>query len=175
MDRRAHIAQGWASWGNVAENRAALDLAYRYYLYAMASVGRGGVDVVWFDVPATGGTRLSFVNATLQSALVAAHALRRSGAADVYSVAPGGGTLVEGLAWLWNEIEEKRPIELLAEQRHDGSKSVAWIELFVHEFPDHPSAKRMDEWLGRRVQVPLHVNMGGGPTTCLYRRVPSES
>ena len=98
IDRRAHIAQGWASWGNVTENRAALDFAYRYYIHAMASVGRGGVDIVWFDVPATGGTRLSFVNATLQSALVAAHALHRSGARDVYTVAPGGGTLVEGLA-----------------------------------------------------------------------------
>ena len=105
MDRRAHIAQGWASWGNVTENRAALDSAYRYYIHAMASVGQGGVDAIWFNVPATGGTRLSFVNATLQSALVAAHALHRSGARDVYTVAPGGGTLVEGLAWLWNEIE----------------------------------------------------------------------
>ena len=173
IDRRAHIAQGWASWGNAAENRAALDLAYRYYIHAMASVGEGGVDVVWFDVPATGGTRLSFVNATLQSALVAAHALQRSGASDVYTVAPGGGTLAEGLAWLWNEIEEKRPVEILLNTRSEGSKSVAWVELFVHEFPDHPAAGRMDEWLAGKGA--LHVNMGGGPTTCLYRRVPAES
>ena len=37
------------------------------------------------------------------------------------------------------------------------------------------TGKRMDEWLARRVQVALHVNMGGGPTTCLYRRVASGS
>ena len=173
IDRRAHIAQGWASWGNVAENRAALNSAYRYYIHAMASVGQGGVDIVWFDVPATGGTRLSFVNATLQSALVAAHALHRSGARDVYSVAPGGGTLVEGIAWLWNEIEDKRPTELLTDTRNAGSKSVAWAELFVHEFPNHPAAKRMNEWLASKRA--LHVNMGGGPTTCLYRHVPAQT
>ena len=143
IDRRAHIAQGWASWGNVAENRAALNAAYRYYIHAMASVGRGGVDVVWFDVPEKGGTRLSFVNATLQSALVAAHALHKSGARDVYTVAPGGGTLAEGLSWLWNKFEEEKPSEIDA-LRHDGSKAVAWIELFIHEFPDHPAAARMD-------------------------------
>ena len=170
IDRRAHIAQGWASWGNVAENRAALNAAYRYYIHAMASVGEGGVDIVWFDVPPTGGTRLSFVNATLQSALVAAHALHRSGARDVYTVAPGGGTLVEGIAWLWKEVEDKRPSEILA-TRNEGSKSVAWAELFVHEFPDHPAAKRMNEWLASKRA--LHVNMGGGPTTCLYRRFAS--
>ena len=172
IDRRAHIAQGWASWGNAAENRAALDLAYRYYVHAMASVGRGGDDIVWFDVPATGGTRLSFVNATLQSALVAAHALQRSGASDVYTVAPGGGTVVEGLAWLWSRIESEKPGEIL-NTRHDGSKSIAWGELFIHEFPNHPTATRMDEWLAGKGA--LHVNMGGGPTTCLYRRVPAES
>ena len=172
IDRRAHIAQGWASWGNVAENRAALDLAYRYYIHAMASVGRGGVDIVWFNIPAGGGTRLSFTNATLQSALVAAHALHRSGARDVYTVAPGGGTLAEGLAWLWSEVEDKSPPDILA-TRHEGSKAIAWTELFVHEFTDHPAAKRMDEWLATKRA--LYVNMGGGPTTCLYRRVPQAS
>ena len=173
IDRRAHIAQGWASWGNVAENRRALDFAYRYYIRAMASVGRGGVDIVWFDVPDTGGTRLSFVNATLQSALVAAHALHRSGAHDVYTVAPGGGTVVEGLAWLWGEIEDKNPPEILTKKRSGGSKSVAWVELFIHEFPDHPAAARMDEWTTGKGA--LHVNMGGGPTTCLYRRILQQA
>ena len=138
----------------------------------MASVGQGGVDVVWFDVTATGGTRHSFVNATLQSALVAAHALHRSGASDVYTVAPGGGTLVEGIAWLWNQIEDTRPPEILA-TRHDGSKSIAWAELFVREFPEHPAAASMNGWLADR--RPQYVNMGGGPTTCLYRRIAPES
>ena len=36
IDRRAHIAQGWASWGNVAENRTALDRCQRRREYAPA-------------------------------------------------------------------------------------------------------------------------------------------
>ena len=76
IDRRAHIAAGWASWGNAASNRDALDDAYGYYLRALAGTGEGGADQVWIDAPRPGGGRLSFVNATLQSALVAAYALR---------------------------------------------------------------------------------------------------
>ncbi|MDE0390357.1 MAG: hypothetical protein OXI75_16785 [Rhodospirillales bacterium] len=167
-DRRAHIAQGWASWGNVAENRRAINRAYSYYQRALAGTGKGGVDLAWVDVPKTGGTRLSFVNATLQSALVAAHALHKSGVSDVYTLAPGGGTLSEGLAWLWNRIEATRPVNLIA-GRHDGSKSIAWIELFIHEFPDHPTSGSMKKWIEGKGA--MHVNMGGGPTTCLYRAV----
>ncbi|MCY4579834.1 MAG: hypothetical protein OXD31_12415 [Chloroflexi bacterium] len=173
VDRRAHISAGWAYWGNAANNRAALARAYRYYVYSLVGIGEGGVDRIWIDFPPDGGTRLSHINSTLQGALVAAHALRRSGASDVYTIAPGGGTVIEGLAWLWDEIEEKRPLEILAFPRHDGSKSIAWVELFVHEFPDHPSAKHMDEWLSKKGA--LHVNMGGGPTTCLYGRVTPEA
>lgn len=172
IDRRAHIAAGWASWGNAAENRAALDSAYRYFLHALYGTGRGGVDQVWLDWPPAGGTRLTYVNATLQSALVAADALRRSGADDVYTVAPAGGTIVEGVAWFWTAYDGEQPPDL-ARARHDGSRSVGWIELFLREFPEHPLAPEMDAWLaGNR---PLYVNMGGGPTTCLYRSVVSAS
>ena len=167
-DRRAHIAQGWASWGNVAENRSAIEHAYRYYRRAMVGAGEGGVDLAWVDVPRTGGTRLSFVNATLQSALAAAYVLHRSGAGDVYTVSPGGGTLPEGLTWLWNMVETTIPVEITA-SRHDGSKSVAWIDLFVHEFPDDPISDNMRTWIEGKGA--MHVNMGGGPTSCLYRAV----
>ena len=168
-DRRVHIAQGWASWGNAVGNRRAIDLAYRYYRRGLTGIGKGGVDVAWVDVPKTGGTRLSFVNATMQSALMAAYALRKSGFDDVYSMAPERGTLVEGISWLWNEVENKRPIEIIGQPRHAGAKSVAWIELFIHEFPDHPETKRMRKWTEGKGA--MHVNMGGGPTTCLYRAV----
>lgn len=171
IDHRAHIAAGWASWGNVAENRAAFDSAHRYFLYALYGTGRGGVDQVWVDWLPAGGTRLSYVNATLQSALVAAHALRRSGVDDVYTVAPAGGTIVEGVAWFWNAYNGEQPPDL-AQARHDGSRGVGWIELFLREFPEHPLASGMEAWLGSR--RPLYVNMGGGPTTCLYRPVPGE-
>ena len=171
IDRRAHIAAGWASWGNVANNRAALEYAYRYYLHALTGTGKGGADLVWIDVPRTGGTRLSYVNATLQSALVAAHALHRSGADDVYAVAPGGGTLVEGIAWLWDAYDNERPLALV-HTRHTGSKGLGWAELFLHEFPEHLLAAEIDAWLNNK--QPLYLNMGGGPTTCLYRRVPQR-
>ena len=123
IDRRAHIAAGWASWGNAANNRTALEYAYRYYLRALTGTGKGGADLVWIDVPWTGGTRLSHVNATLQSALVAAHALHRSGVGDVYTVAPAGGTLVEGIAWFWDAYDSERPLNL-GHERHTGSKGV---------------------------------------------------
>ena len=171
IDRRAHIAAGWASWGNAANNRTALEYAYRYYLRALTGTGKGGADLVWIDVPRTGGTRLSHVNATLQSALVAAHALHRSGVGDVYTVAPAGGTLVEGIAWFWDAYDSERPLNL-GHERHTGSKGVGWVELFLHEFPEHPSAAEMEAWLDNK--RPLYVNMGGGPTTCLYRRVPQR-
>ena len=171
IDRRAHIAAGWASWGNAANNRAALEYAYRYYLHALTGTGKGGADLVWIDVPRTGGTRLSHVNATLQSALVAAHTLHRSGVGDVYTVAPAGGTLVEGMAWFWDAYDSERPLNL-GHERHTGSKGVGWVELFLHEFPEHPSAAELEAWLDNK--RPLYVNMGGGPTTCLYRRVPQR-
>ena len=172
IDRRAHIAAGWASWGNVANNRTAIADAYRYFTLSLAGTGANGVDRVWIDVPATGGTRLSFVNATMQSALVAAHALRRSGAGDVYTVAPSGGTVVEGVAWFWDAFEREEPSNL-QKTRSPGSKGVGWTEVFVHEFPNHPSAARMRAWLAERNAS--FVNMGGGPTTCLYRRVDLSS
>ena len=171
IDRRARIAAGWAAWGNVANNHAALEHAYRYYLYALSGTGEGGTDLVWIDVPRTGGSRLSFVNATLQSALVAAHALHRSGVSDVYAAAPAGGTLVEGIAWFWDAYERARPSDLV-HARHAGSRGVGWAELFLHEFPDHPLAAEIDAWLDDK--RPLYVNMGGGPTTCLYRQVPQR-
>ena len=172
IDRRAHIAAGWASWGNAANNRDALDDAYGYYLRALAGTGEGGADQVWIDAPRPGGGRLSFVNATLQSALVAAHALRMSGASDVYTVAPAGGTIVEGAAWFWNAYSRERPLDLDS-GRHSGSGGVGWLEFFIHAFPEHPLAAEMDAGLDDK--RPLHVNMGGGPTTCLYRSVASVS
>ena len=54
IDRRAHIAAGWASWGNAANNRTALEYAYRYYLRALTGTGKGGADLVWIDVPRDG-------------------------------------------------------------------------------------------------------------------------
>ena len=115
---------------------------------------------------------LYYVNVTISAALVTAHALHRSGADDAYTVAPGGGTIVEGAAWLWNRLLEEQDWDLLR-TRYSGSRGVAWAELFVHEFPNHPAAASMDAWLATKSA--LYLNMGGGPITCLYRRIPMES
>ena len=174
VDRRALIAAGWASWGNVANNRPALAHAYRYYMHALASIGRGGADQFWLHQARIGdaGDRLFFSTVTVAAALVAGHALHRSGAGDVYTVAPGGGTIVEGAAWLWNRLQEEQPSNLL-QARYSGSEGVGWAELFLHEFPEHPLIADIDA--GIDVKRPLYLNMGGGPTTCLYRRVTPVS
>lgn len=172
IDRRVTIGAGWASWGNVAENRAALDAAYRYYIHAMAGTGKGGADKIWLYHHPELESHLYYVNVTISAALVTAHALNRSGARDAYTVAPGGGTVVEGAAWLWKALLEEQDSDLFR-TRYTGSRGVAWAELFVHEFPDHPAAASMDAWLATRTA--LYLNMGGGPTTCLYRRVPHQA
>ncbi len=167
-DRRVLIAAGWAFWGNVTANRDVLDHAYRYYVRGIESIGRGGVERVYrHHVPAN--RWLYYANMTYGAATVAAYALRRSGANDVYSLAPGGGTLVEGAAWLWKSLHEARRADLLI-GRHTGSRGVGWLELFVREFPTHPVAKEIDAWLARN-PIPSFVNMGGGSTTCLFRRI----
>lgn len=173
VDRRTLIAQGWAHWGNLAGNRKALDAAYRYYVHAVNSIGRGGKDRIWrYVFPSR---LLYYTNMTYGSAMVTAYALSRSGASDVYEVAPGGGTLVEGASHYWESFLEKRPGDLMA-PRTTGSRSPAWTELFVREFPDHPAAVKMASWLARDSQVPKYAyTSGGGPSTCLYRRIRPQS
>lgn len=167
VDRRAFVAAGWSHWGNAANNRDALAKAKRYYRYALYSVGRRGTDRIWRH---KGKYRIRYVNATIAAALVAGYALKRSGEIDVYTLAPRGGTVVEGAAWVWKELAKNRHPKLLR-ARSPGARSVAWIELFVREFPKHPMASEMRSWISQ-AGGPLYANMAGGPTTCLYRRVP---
>ena len=167
VDRRFLIAQGWAYWGNVAGNRKALAAAYRYFIRGMNVVGRGGRDRVWrYVFP---GRLLYYANMTYGAAISTAYALSRSGAEDVYEVSPGGGTLVEGMAWLTEAMLEARPPDLMR-RRHGGSRGIGWMEIFVREFPGSPTARDMDAWLAAN-PGPYYANMSGGPTTCLYRRI----
>lgn len=171
VDRRFLIAQGWAHWGNVTGNREALAAAYRYYTLGMRVVGRGGKDRLWrYVFPSR---LLYYANMTYGAAISTAYALTRSGAEDVYEVSPGGGTLVEGMAWLTKAMLEARPSDLLR-QRHTGSRGVGWMEIFVREFPDNPAAKDTNAWLTAH-PGPYYVNMSGGPTTCLYRRIQPQT
>ena len=172
VDRRVQIAQGWAHWGNLTGNRKALDAAYRYYVHAVNSIGRGGTDRVWrYLYP----DRIHYYrNMTYSSAMVTAYALYRSGASDVYEIAPGGGTLVEGASHYWDSFLEDRPA--LMQTRTSGSRSPAWTELFVREFPTHPAAVKMESWLARDAGIPKYAfTSGGGPSTCLYRRITPQA
>lgn len=171
VDRRFLIAQGWAHWGNITGNREALDAAYRYFMLGMKVVGREGRDRIWRHV--FPGRHLNYANMTYGAAMTTAYALSRSGAEDVYEVAPGGGTLVEGMAWLTKAMLDARPADLLR-LRHNGGRGVAWMEIFVREFPDSPAARHTDAWLAAN-PGPYFLNMTGGPTTCLYRRLPPQS
>ena len=136
----------------------------------MHAFGRGGKDRIWKH---KGKRRIYYANMTTAAALAAAYALDRAGVDDAYTMAPKRGTIVEGAEWVWEELIEGKHSDLLR-TRHPGSRSVAWIELFIREFPDHPSAAKMRAWRARAAS-PLSGNMGGGPTTCLYRRTPAAS
>jgi len=114
------------------------------------------------------GRRTYYSNMTYGAAMAAAFVLVRSGHDDVYTMTPGGGNLVEGLAWLWDRLEREQPADLLR-ARHTGSRAVAWTELFVHEFPHHPASTRMNSWLEENPAPRFSYTGGGGPTTCLYR------
>ena len=171
VDRRVLIAQGWAHWGNVTENRQILSDAYRYYVAGMETIGRNGEDRIWGDIFPE--LRTYYSNLTYGAAMAAAFVLVRSGADDVYSMAPGGGTLVEGMSWLWDRMVQEQPADLLR-ARHTGSRAVAWTELFVHEFPQHAASRKMESWLEGNPVPRFSYTGGGGPTTCLYRGDFSE-
>ena len=169
LDRRAAIAAGWAFWGNVANNRRAIADAYNHYFDAMAGIGAGGVDRIGASQARIAGADdpLVLSAARIAPGLVAAHALYRSGATVAYTVAPNGGSIVEAAAWLWNRLQEEQPDTLL-QARNSGSDGIGWAELFLRDFPNHSLAADIDAWLEKR--RPLYLNMGGGPTTCLYYR-----
>ena len=102
---------------------------------------------------------------TYGSAMVTAYALYRSGASDVYEIAPGGGTLVEGATFYWESLLEEQPFDLV-QTRTSGSRSPAWRELFVLEFPDHPVANR------HAGITPAQMPAGSADTSfCRRRRV----
>ena len=174
LDRRTAIAAGWAFRGNVANNRRAIADAYLYLFDALASIGPGGVDQIAASQAQIAGAEdpLVLSTARIAPALVAAHALYRSGAAVAYTIAPGGGTIVEAAAWLWNRLQEEQPDNLL-QARDSGSEGVGWAELFLRDFPNHPLAAEINAGLDK--ERPLYLNIGGGPTTCLYYRVASRS
>ena len=171
IDRRVLIGQGWAHWGNATNNYEALEAAYRYYIHAVRSIGNNGADKVWHLIK-TKSEIHEYVNMTYGAAMSTAFALVRSGASDVYTMKPGGGTLVEGISWIWGEISASPQSEYHHRKyRSPGSHSGAWSELFIHEFPDHQTSAKMRIWLDRRYEGSYGYTSGGGPTTCLYHKI----
>lgn len=168
-DRRVLIGQGWAHWGNATKNYKMITAAYRYYLQAIKTIGSKGNDKLWIRVHPN--RRMNMANMTYGAAMSTAFALVRSGASDVYDLKPGGGTLVKGISWLWNKLTKTQDYELF-NNRSPGSRSVAWAELFIHEFPNHATSARMRAWYAPRTRGSYGYTSGGGPTTCLYREIP---
>ena len=168
VDRRALHAHGYAHWGNATSNAKVLDNAFKYYKKGLLSVGRNGRDRIWrfWVKPGQKRNLVYYPNMTYQALLSTAFVLHRSGYEDIYELAPKKGTIVDGVVWLWDRLEEN-PYDLM-NTRHPGTRHVAWLEYFVHEFPDHPSAKKMRKWSESKYNS-LYGGLSGGPLTCLYR------
>lgn len=170
VDRRALHAHGYAHWGNATGNVKVLDTAFKYFKKGLISVGKNGRDRIWrfWVKPNKKRDLVYYPNMTYQALLSTAFVLHRSGYGDIYEMAPKKGTIVDGVAWLWDLLEEN-PYDLM-NTRHSGTRHVAWLEYFVHEFSDHPSANKMRNWSESK-HIPLYGGLSGGPLTCLYRRI----
>ena len=174
LDRRALQAAGYSHWGNATNNPEIMEMAYKYHKKAMRSMGKKGKDRVWKhwinsskkSKKKKQRDRVYYPNMTYQAALSTAFVLYRSGYPDIYELAPKRGTIVQGMEWVWGELSENGYD--LKNFRHSGTRHTAWIELLLHDFPEHPLAKEMRDWQNNR---PLYGGLSGGPLTCLYRQV----
>lgn len=168
IDRRALHAMGYAHWGNATENPEVLKTAYKYYKKALRCVGKKGKDRVWRHW-AKKKDHVYYPNMTYQATLAAAFALHRSGYDDVYVMAPKKGTIVDGMVWLWDAVFDRNQFQL-KKLRGSGSRTIAWAEIFVHEFPEHPHAEKMRTWIAQKNR-PVYGAFAGGPVSCLYRQI----
>ena len=166
VDRRALHAMGYAHWGNATGNPKILETSYKYYKKAMLSVGKGGKDRIW-RYWAKKKDLIYYPNMTYQAAFGAAFALRRSGYDNVYELAPKKGTIVDGMEWLWDSVFDKDQFQLM-DIYSMGSRTVAWAEIYIREFPDRHHAKRMRAWIESK-KTPIYGAYSGGPVSCLYR------
>lgn len=173
IDRRVSIAQGWALWGNATNNYEVLEAAYGYYIHAIRTIASNGADKTW-HLQKPKSEIHNYVNSTYGAAMSTAFVLVRSGASDVYTMKPGGGTLVDGITWIWDEIAAN-PVSQYRHRkyRNSGAHSGSWSELFIYEFPYHETSAKMRTWLDRRSEGSYGYTSGGGPTTCLYHKITS--
>jgi hypothetical protein len=166
-DRAGLKAAAYSIWGNATGNEEALRKGYWYFRHAMKTVGKGGRDIYWgkdAEIRKMKKT-LKRVGMTTGPALYAAYALSLSGVDDVFEEAPKGGNIKEGMAWLINRAFETK--NKIYAKTYGYAISMAYIELFMKLFPEHPVA--VGELAMRKYRSVYTVHVGGGPATCFLR------
>ncbi len=88
-----------------------------------------------------------------------------SGVDDVFEEAPKGGNIKEGMAWLIKRAKETG--NKIYAKSYGYAISMAYIELFMKLFPEHPVA--VGELAMRKYRSVYTVHVGGGPATCFLR------
>ena len=173
IDRAAIMSAAYSIWGNATGNEDALTRGHSHFRHVMQTIGKSGQDVFWhkdqeiLDM----GKAVKYASMTVGPALFAADALRRSGAIDVFDYAPKGGNIKEGSAWLIDKaFATNDPVTSQPRKQFGG---LAWVELFIVLFPDHPVSKMADEKLNRGSGGLETFMTGGGPATCFYRDIES--
>ena len=173
VDRAGGKAAAYSIWGNATGNEDALTRGYYYFRHVMQTIGKGGQDLYWHTDQEVleMGIAIKASSATIGPALYAATALHRSGVTDVFDYAPKGGNIKEGSSWVIEKaFARKDPITRQPTKPFGG---LAWVELFIVLFPDHPVSKMADEKLPRRFGGLEGWETGGGPATCFYRDLGS--
>ena len=166
-DRMGLKAAAYSIWGNATGNEEALKKGYWYFRHAMKTVGKGGRDIYWgkdAEIRKMKKT-LKMVGMTTGPALYAAYALSLSGVDDVFEEAPKGGNIKEGMAWLIKRAKETG--NKIYAKSYGYAISMAYIELFMKLFPEHPVAVGEQAVCKYRSVYTVHV--GGGPATCFLR------
>ena len=166
-DRAGLKAAAYSIWGNATGNEDALRKGYWYFRHAMKTVGKGGKDIYWGKFPEIRKMKktLKYVGMTTGPALYAAYALSLSGVDDVFEEAPKGGNIKEGMAWLINRAFETK--NRIYAKTYGYAISMAYIELFMKLFPEHPVS--VEEQAMRMYRSLYTVHVGGGPATCFLR------
>ena len=170
-DRAALKAAAYSIWGNATGNEEALRRGYWYLQHAMKTVGKDGKDIYWgkdAEVRKMKKT-LKMVGMTTGPALYAAYALSLSGVDGIFEEAPKGGNIKEAIAWLIKRAKETK--NKLYTKRFGYATSMAYIELFMKLFPEHPVA--VGEQAMRKDRTLYTVHIGGGAATCFYRELKS--
>ena len=166
-DRAGLKAAAYSIWGNATGNEEALKKGYRYFRHAMKTVGKGGRDIYWgkdAEIRKMKKT-LKMVGMTTGPALYAAYALSLSGVDGIFEEAPKGGNIKEGMAWLIKRAKETG--NKIYAKSYGYAISMAYIELFMKLFPEHPVA--VGELAMRKYRSVYTVHVGGGPATCFLR------